>query len=151
MTVLHSLLQSISLAMNQGLMTQKKKKRKTVSIMTRGLPGSESQKKQQRADDKEEEAAQDGVEKSRRLQQDPLRGKIRDAMPEEYLHRASKWYGDELTALATTGFRGQILAMALVHAERALRIGRANLGSLAGSPLDGGDAPGPSELALCVV
>ena len=92
MTVLHSLLQSISLAMNQGLMTQKKKKRKTVSIMTRGLPGSESQKKQQRADDKEEEAAQDGVEKSRRLQQDPLRGKIRDAMPEEYLLRASKWY-----------------------------------------------------------
>ena len=50
-----------------------------------------------------------------------------------------------------SGLGGQILAMALVHAERALRIGRANLGSLAGSLPDGGDAPGPSELALCVV
>ena len=41
--------------------------------------------------------------------------------------------------------------MTLVHAERAVRIGRANLGPLAGSPLDGGDPPGSPELDLCVV
>ena len=37
------------------------------------------------------------------------------------------------------------------RAERAVRIGRANLGPLVGNPLDGGDAPGSSEFDLCVV
>lgn len=102
--------QTIAMAMGRGIQTQKAKKRRTVTIMKRGLSSiekEEKKKKRQRsgsgASDLHEE---DEEEAERALQEDPLKGKIREAMPEEYLIRAARWYVETVplpcTALATT-------------------------------------------------
>ena len=63
------------------MMTQRAKKRKSVTIMRRGLPEKRSAPTREKQD-----------EPQREMQDDPLKGKIREALPAEYLHRASRWY-----------------------------------------------------------
>ena len=79
------------------MQTQKQKKKRSVTLMTRGFGGEKKPKKRKAqhieggAGAGEEEGREEEGE-VRQLQGDPLKGKIREALPDEYLHRASRWY-----------------------------------------------------------
>ena len=59
--------------------------------MKRGLSSDEKKKKRQRSGSGASDL-HDEEQAERVLQEDPLKGKIREALPDEYLIRVSKWY-----------------------------------------------------------
>ena len=79
------LTQTISLAMVSGVQTQKRKR--NVSVGQQGQPTKKKKK------NGTQQAAEGGVEdEDDLLQRDPLRGKVREPLPDEYLQRVMRWY-----------------------------------------------------------
>lgn len=75
--------QVIGVAMTAGINTLKRKKKKTVLIA--GEPGQ----KKKKTDDPGVVDGQEAIEDE--WQKDPLRGKIREPIPDDNLRRAMKW------------------------------------------------------------
>ena len=83
--------------MNLGISATKKKKTKTVGLQ-RGLPAAKKRNTGAHAGGvgagHEDEAAGEDEgegEQQAATQKDPLRGKIREALPDEYLTRVMRW------------------------------------------------------------
>ena len=78
--------------MNVGIQVSKRKKAQTVGLQ-KGLPSSK--RKAPRVEQQEHgEGEGEGEEEEpaeRELQKDPLKGKIREALPDEYLTRVMRW------------------------------------------------------------
>ena len=79
--------------MVQGVQAMKTKKRKLVETAAmRAKKRSHHKKKVQDAEEGVEgEEDEDEEVRERKIQADPLRGKIREALPQENLTRAMKW------------------------------------------------------------
>lgn len=99
-------MQVIGNAMDCGIESGKKKKQKTVQVLKKGLgvggvggQAPSAQRKKARVNGiaaaaaaaEGEEEAEDEEEAERPTQKDPLRGKIREALSEEYLERVMRW------------------------------------------------------------
>lgn len=88
--------------MNLGISATKKKKTKMVGLQ-RGLPAAKKRNTGAHAggvgvgglhEDEDEAAGEDegeGEQQEAATQKDPLRGKIREALPDEYLTRVMRW------------------------------------------------------------
>lgn len=74
--------------MNLGIAVSKRKKAATVGLQ-RGLPSSKRQAPHGAQQENEQEEDEEPAERER--QKDPLKGKIREALPDEYLTRVMRW------------------------------------------------------------
>ena len=84
------IMQVVENAMNVGIQVAKRKKAQTVGLQ-KGLPSS---KRKAPRDAQQENGEGEGEEEEpaeRELQKDPLKGKIREALPDEYLTRVMRW------------------------------------------------------------
>ena len=82
--------------MNLGIEATKKKKRQTVTSsrkgLSKGFPKPVAGTSREEGEEGEEEGGEEqAVDEEQELQKDPLKGKIRESLPDEYLQRVMKW------------------------------------------------------------
>jgi hypothetical protein len=82
--------------MNLGIEATKTKKRQTVTSsrkgLSKGFPKPVAGTSREEGEEGEEEGGEEqAVDEERELQKDPLKGKIRESLPDEYLQRVMKW------------------------------------------------------------
>ena len=102
--------------MNLGIEASKTKKRQTVKCSRKGL--SKGFPKPVAGTSREEGEEEGGEEQAgdeeRELQKDPLKGKIRESLPDEYLQRVMKWKATCYTHILLTELLTELLTSGLV-------------------------------------